>query len=76
MSRRTRPADLRRPPLRLLGLPPTAGVPVCAALWRLESASTWCAFAAVTSTPMLVWTGHRGGSPSERADAGRRAPGL
>ncbi|WP_413754664.1 DUF6629 family protein [Streptomyces sp. R-74717] len=31
----------------------------CAALWRLESVSTWCAFAAVCSVILLGWTGRR-----------------
>lgn len=41
--------------LRTLGLVPTAGAPACSALWRLEFASTWCAFAAVASLLVLGW---------------------
>lgn len=62
--------------LRLLGLLMTAGALVCAALWRLEFASTWCAFAAAASTLILVWTGDRARSPSVREDARRGAPNL
>ncbi|MFE9561723.1 DUF6629 family protein [Streptomyces sp. NPDC006487] len=62
--------------LRPLGLLLAAGALVCAALWRLEFASTWCAFAAAASTLILVWTGDRARSPSVREDAGRGAPGL
>lgn len=62
--------------LRLLGLLMTAGALVCAALWRLEFASTWCSFAAAASTLILVWTGGRARSPSVRADARRGAQSL
>ncbi|MFD5142117.1 DUF6629 family protein [Streptomyces sp. NPDC058401] len=62
--------------LRLLGLLMGAGALVCAALWRLEFASTWCAFAAAASTLILVWTGDRARSPSVREGAGRGAPDL
>ncbi|MCX4539687.1 DUF6629 family protein [Streptomyces sp. NBC_01565] len=41
--------------LRLLGAVLAAGALVCAALWRLEFASTWCAFAAVASVLVLGW---------------------
>ncbi|MGP3689904.1 DUF6629 family protein [Streptomyces sp. IBSNAI002] len=41
--------------LRLLGAVLGAGAAVCAALWRLEFASTWCAFAAVASLLVLGW---------------------
>lgn len=41
--------------LRLLGAVMTAGAVVCAALWRLEFASTWCAFAAVASLLVVGW---------------------
>ncbi|MFE3555244.1 DUF6629 family protein [Streptomyces sp. NPDC059193] len=41
--------------LRLLGAVLGAGAVVCAALWRLEFASTWCAFAAVASLLVLGW---------------------
>ncbi|MER6450608.1 DUF6629 family protein [Streptomyces venezuelae] len=39
--------------LRTLGVVLAAGALACSALWRLEFASTWCAFAAVAS--LLVW---------------------
>ncbi|MFF2324507.1 MULTISPECIES: DUF6629 family protein [unclassified Streptomyces] len=41
--------------LRRLGLLVAAGSAVCAALWRLEFVSTWCAFAAVCSVVLLGW---------------------
>lgn len=62
--------------LRLLGLLMSAGALVCAALWRLEFASTWCAFAAAASTLILVWTGDRARSPCVHEVAGRGAPNL
>ncbi|MFE9629900.1 DUF6629 family protein [Streptomyces sp. NPDC006463] len=43
--------------LRLLGVVTAAAAAVCAALWRLEFASTWCGFAAVASLLVLGWTG-------------------
>ncbi|MGR8006980.1 DUF6629 family protein [Streptomyces hypolithicus] len=45
--------------LRLLGALVAAGAAVCAALWRLEFISTWCAFAAVGSLVLLGWTRRR-----------------
>ncbi|MFE3904187.1 DUF6629 family protein [Streptomyces sp. NPDC059153] len=45
--------------LRWLGVLVAVGAAVCAALWRLESVSTWCAFAAVCSVSLLGWTGRR-----------------
>ncbi|MGW1766433.1 DUF6629 family protein [Streptomyces sp. NPDC002073] len=45
--------------LRLLGGVVAAGAVVCAAVWRLEFVSTWCAFAAVASVLLLGWTGRR-----------------
>ncbi|MFE6494368.1 DUF6629 family protein [Streptomyces sp. NPDC057748] len=42
------------PLLRWLGAPAAVGAAVCAALWRLEFVSTWCAFAAVCSVTLLV----------------------
>ncbi|MFB8086053.1 DUF6629 family protein [Streptomyces sp. NPDC055992] len=33
------------------------GAAVCAALWRYEFISTWCAFAAVCSVVLLAWSG-------------------
>lgn len=41
--------------LRLLGAVLAAGALVCAVLWRLAFASTWCAFAAVASLLVLGW---------------------
>jgi hypothetical protein len=41
--------------LRLLGVLTAAGAAGCAALWRLEFISTWCAFAAVVSVVLLRW---------------------
>ncbi|MYT19865.1 hypothetical protein GTW69_06105 [Streptomyces sp. SID7760] len=41
--------------LRLLGAVLAAGALACSALWRLEFASTWCAFAAVASLLVLAW---------------------
>ncbi|MFD9599032.1 DUF6629 family protein [Streptomyces sp. NPDC059970] len=45
--------------LRWLGVLVAVGAAVCAALWRLESVSTWCAFAAVCSVILLGWTRRR-----------------
>jgi hypothetical protein len=39
---------------RLLGLVVAVGAALCAALWRLEFISAWCAFAAVVSV-MMLW---------------------
>ncbi|MGW7331246.1 DUF6629 family protein [Streptomyces sp. NPDC054840] len=41
--------------LRTLGVVLAAGALACSALWRLEFASTWCAFAAVASLLILGW---------------------
>jgi Family of unknown function (DUF6629) len=41
--------------LRLLGALVAVGAGICAALWRLEYVSTWCAFAAVCSVVLLGW---------------------
>ncbi|MGW6706336.1 DUF6629 family protein [Streptomyces sp. NPDC054956] len=62
--------------LRFLGLLMAAGALVCTALWRLEFASTWCAFAAAASTLILVRTGRRESSPCVHEAAGRSTPGL
>ncbi|MFF1409237.1 DUF6629 family protein [Streptomyces sp. NPDC058289] len=62
--------------LRRLGSLLAAGALVCAALWRLEFASTWCAFAAAASALILVWTGDRARSPSVREGSRRGAPNL
>ncbi|MFJ1677201.1 DUF6629 family protein [Streptomyces sp. NPDC088251] len=45
--------------LRWLGVLVAAGAAVCAALWRLEFISTWCAFAAVCSVVLLGWVSRR-----------------
>lgn len=45
--------------LRWLGALAATGAAVCAALWRLEFISTWCAFAAVCSVVLLGWSGRR-----------------
>ncbi|MET8743417.1 DUF6629 family protein [Streptomyces sp. NPDC004728] len=42
------------PVLRRLGALAAVGAAACAALWRLEFVSTWCAFAAVCSVILLV----------------------
>ncbi|MGW6598911.1 DUF6629 family protein [Streptomyces sp. NPDC055036] len=52
------------PAVRLLGVVVAYGAVVCAAFWRLEFISTWCALAALASVLVLVWTrrlpaGHR-----------------
>ncbi len=41
--------------LRILGVVLAAGALACSALWRLEFASAWCAFAAVASLLVLGW---------------------
>lgn len=43
--------------LARLGVLVAGGAAVCAALWRLEFISTWCAFAAVCSVVLLGWSG-------------------
>lgn len=43
------------PLLRLYGAVVASGAAVCVVLWRLEFASTWCAFAAVSAVLMLGW---------------------
>ncbi|WNI26399.1 DUF6629 family protein [Streptomyces sp. ITFR-16] len=45
--------------LAWLGVIVAGGAAVCAALWRLEFISTWCAFAAVCSVVLLGWAGRR-----------------
>jgi hypothetical protein len=45
--------------LRLLGAVLVAGAVLCGVVWRLEFASTWCAFAAVASLLVLGRTGRR-----------------
>ncbi|MFB8399059.1 DUF6629 family protein [Streptomyces yangpuensis] len=48
--------------LRTLGVVLAVGALACSALWRLEFASTWCAFAAVASLLVLGWV--RGREPA------------
>ncbi|MFJ5633580.1 DUF6629 family protein [Streptomyces goshikiensis] len=55
--------------LRLLGAVLAAGAVVCAALWRLEFASTWCAFAAVASV-LVLGRVRRGPGGPDRAGPG------
>ncbi|MEV7440628.1 DUF6629 family protein [Streptomyces sp. NPDC091204] len=45
--------------LRTLGGVLAAGALACSALWRLEFASTWCAFAAVAPVLVLGWVRRR-----------------
>ncbi|MGW1091596.1 DUF6629 family protein [Streptomyces sp. NPDC002596] len=54
--------------LRLLGVLVAVGAGVCAALWRLEFVSTWCAFAAVCSVVLLA-RARRGPSADPRIPA-------
>ncbi|MGW8883771.1 DUF6629 family protein [Streptomyces sp. NPDC055749] len=42
--------------LKALGVLVGIGAVICAALWRLEFVSTWCAFAAVCSVILLGWS--------------------
>ncbi|MEU3464122.1 DUF6629 family protein [Streptomyces sp. NPDC006733] len=49
--------------LRLLGGLVTAGAVICAAAWRLEFVSTWCAFAAAASVVVLAWVRRRPAGP-------------
>ena len=41
--------------VRWFGIAALVGAAGCAAAWRLEFASTWCAYAAVLSVMLLVW---------------------
>ncbi|QNE23765.1 DUF6629 family protein [Streptomyces sp. INR7] len=52
--------------LRTLGVVLAAGTLACSALWRLEFASTWCAFAAVASLLVLGWVGGREPAAGDR----------
>ncbi|MFJ6793371.1 DUF6629 family protein [Streptomyces sp. NPDC091268] len=45
--------------LRTLGVVLAAGALACSAMWRLEFASTWCAFAAVASLLVPGWVRRR-----------------
>jgi len=49
--------------LRLFGLTAAIGAAVCVAAWELAFASTWCAFAAMTSLTLLLWV-RRGKEPA------------
>ncbi|MEU9038421.1 DUF6629 family protein [Streptomyces sp. NPDC048352] len=60
--------------LRLLGAVLAAGAVGCAALWRLEFASTWCAFAAVASVLVLGWV-RRPAAGAGAAATGSGRPG-
>ncbi|MFD5122456.1 DUF6629 family protein [Streptomyces sp. NPDC058385] len=60
--------------LVLLGVLVAAGAAVCAALWRWEFVSTWCAFAAVCSVALLWWTGRSAGQPVRRRPQRDRQP--
>ncbi|MFV8132683.1 DUF6629 family protein [Streptomyces syringium] len=62
------------PLLRLLGVLVAAGALICAALWRLEFISTWCAFAAVAAVVMLAWVRRRPGGPVPPRLSGARSP--
>ncbi|WP_405757084.1 hypothetical protein OG234_02215 [Streptomyces sp. NBC_01420] len=53
-----------------LGVLVAGGAAVCAALWRYEFISTWCAFAAVCSVVLLGWTGR----PDAHAEEERGTP--
>ncbi|WAZ25937.1 hypothetical protein STRCI_007468 [Streptomyces cinnabarinus] len=44
-----------------LGVLVAVGALICAALWRTEFVSTWCAFAAVVSVVLLGWVRGSGG---------------
>ncbi|MEV7422754.1 MULTISPECIES: DUF6629 family protein [unclassified Streptomyces] len=55
--------------VRLLGVVVAAGAALCAALWRLEFVSTWCALAAVASVLLLRRAGRRPDA-EPRADRG------
>ncbi|MFF5337224.1 DUF6629 family protein [Streptomyces sp. NPDC013181] len=51
-----------------LGVLVAGGAALCAALWRYEFLSTWCAFAAVCSVVLLGWAGRP--APEEPRAAG------
>ncbi|QMU71723.1 DUF6629 family protein [Streptacidiphilus sp. P02-A3a] len=52
--------------LRLFGLTAAVGAAVCAAVWELAFASTWCAFAALTSLTLLLWVRREQSTPGRR----------
>ncbi|MFJ1584177.1 DUF6629 family protein [Streptomyces sp. NPDC088197] len=53
--------------LRLLGVLTGVGAAVCAAVWRTEFVSTWCAFAAVVSVVLLLWVRRPSTGPAPSA---------
>lgn len=55
------------PAVRLLGVVVACGAVLCAALWRLEFISTWCALAALASVLMLLRVRGRGAGPAPPA---------
>ncbi|WLQ32177.1 hypothetical protein P8A18_01410 [Streptomyces castrisilvae] len=56
--------------LVLLGVLVAGGAVVCAALWRLEFISTWCALAAVCSVVLLGWSGRPRAAGPRPAEGG------
>ncbi|MEV8093090.1 DUF6629 family protein [Kitasatospora sp. NPDC085879] len=61
--------------LRRSGLVLGAGAVVCALLWRLAFASTWCALAALVAVLLLGWSGGVGPQvPAGAAGGGREGP--
>ncbi|MFD9356654.1 DUF6629 family protein [Streptomyces sp. NPDC060031] len=56
--RSRRAADLRRPAPPGARWVPAAGALACSAMWRLEFASTRCAFAAADALLVPGWTRH------------------
>jgi hypothetical protein len=61
--------------VRWFGIAAFIGSAACAAAWRLEFASTWCAYAAVLSVMLLVWVRlpESGGGPGGSAERSRTA---
>ena len=56
--------------VRWFGISALVGAAGCAAAWRLEFASTWCAYAAVLSLMLLAWVRR-----AEPGGAGSGGPG-
>ncbi|MFJ9030739.1 DUF6629 family protein [Streptomyces sp. NPDC102274] len=54
------------PMVRVLGMVVAYGAVLCAAFWRLEFLSTWCALAALASVLVLVWTRRLAADPRAR----------
>ncbi|MFD9128264.1 DUF6629 family protein [Kitasatospora sp. NPDC059571] len=52
--------------LRLLGAVTGIGAVVCAVVWRLAFASTWCALAAVAALVLFAWSGSPSGAGAPR----------